>query len=1203
MFLGDAAANMPNRAPATGRIGINRGSCFPIGKALVVLVMISASLAWASVEGSVRGTVKDASGGVVTNARVSLLQYGTGFVFHQQTDSKGHYDFPVVPVGHYELQVEAPGFKIYRRLGITLDRSASLTLDATLTVGSEIERVEVSDDAIHVATTDTQMGEVLGSRQITAAPLNGRSFTDLLSLQPGVAPATSITSSTVQDVGATVLQPSGTLNPGTISVNGQREFANVFEVNGSNSQEDVNSGTAIVPNLDSIAEFRIFTNNFDAEHGEYSGGQIFVVTKSGTNKLYGSVFDFLRNTNLDARDYFAPTRGAFQQSQLGGTIGGPIRRNKLFFFADNQETLQTQGIDSNIGVPSNADRAGNLSDLAQKLTGTVSGPNLAGLLSEKLGYTVKAGEPYYAPGCSHASQCVFPNAVIPAAVWSAPAKNLLQYIPVPNTPVGTFATSAYNQTVHDEKGAIRLDADTHWGLISAYYFVDNYSLDNPYPVAQSGASVPGFNAMTTGRAQLLTLGGTKILSTTSVNEFHLSYLRDYNDLGQPVGGRGVSLVSQGFVTPQGTPSIVPLDPKGQSVENIVFNGYSIGAAANQLRQANNTWELSDTVSKIVETHSLKFGGDLHFDQVNAAAIAQFNGSFVFTGSETGDDFADFLIGVPSQYNQSQLNPFYARNHYVGLFGQDSWKIRPSLTLNYGLRWDRIAPWAEKYNEISTFVPGRQSVAFPGAPEGFLFPTDPGVPRTLAPVSNLGFSPRIGLAWSPQVSSDGFLSKILGGPGTTSIRTGFGRFYSAIEALAISVLAANSPYGTTYTSPAPPLFSDPFITASNGHNYGQPFPYTLATRNATSSNPDTTFDWGSIEPISGIPGYNIHNRVPYTDEWMLSLEHQIGTNTVLSASYVGNEGHRLRVLIEANPGNPALCLSVSQTSQVAAGSPVCGPFAETSTPGHPFTTAFGQIVVPRQPLGSNFGSDAYQSTIGNSNYNAFELSVRHTSGRLEFLGAYTYGKSLDDSSNIGEEVNPFNPSLSYAISSFDVKHNFVFSYDYEVPVDQLTRRSNPWTKGWKLSGITRYSTGFPVTLVNNADNSLLGTDPNGVNNSGIDLPDYDGAPLHLDHNPRSNQNYYFDTGAFSMNQLGTPGNSKRRFFHGPGSNNFDMAVSKNLSLSESKALLFRIEAFNLFNHAQFTGPAAVDGNIGSSTFGKVISAAPSRVMQAALKFAF
>jgi len=1171
--------------------------------AIVNWVVCSALLAWAGAGGSISGTVKDPADRVVADAHVTIRETSTGFVQRTQTDSRGRYIFPVVPVGNYELHIEAPGFKMYRRLGITLDTAASLTLDATLTVGNDVETVDVTDDAVHVETSSTQMGETVSARQITAVPLNGRSFTDLLSLQPGVAPETSITADTVQDVGATVLQPSGTLNPGTISVNGQREFANFFEVNGSNAQEDVNSGTSIIPNLDSIAEFRIITNNFDAEHGEYSGGQVLVVTKSGTNQLHGSIFEFLRNTALDARNYFSFTRGAFRQNQFGGTLGGPIRQNKLFWFADYQGTLQTQGIDTpDIGVPSSADRSGNLSDQARTLTGAVSGPYLANLLTQELhnGYTVTTGEPYYRPNCVLNSECVFPNALIPQSTWSGPAQKLLQYIPVPNNPSGTFSTSSYNLTLHDNKGAVRLDADTRWGLISAYYFVDDYNLDNPYPVAQSGANVPGFSALSTGRAQLFTIGDTKTLSTTAVNEFHLSYLRNYNNLGQPLGGVGVSLVSQGFVNPQGAPSIVPLDPRGQSVENIVFNGYSIGAAANELRQADNTYELSETVSKVRGNHSMKFGGDLHFDQVNATPIAQFNGNFVFSGSETGNDFADFLIGVPSQYNQSQLNPFYARNRYAGLFAQDSWKIRPTLTLNYGLRWDRIEPWTEKYNEISTFVPGRQSVVFPTAPEGFLFPTDPGVPRTLAPISNLDFSPRVGLAWSPHATEDSLLGKILGGTGATSVRTGFGKVYSSIDALSISVLAANSPYGTTYTSPAPPLFSDPFITASNGQNFEQPFPYTFAPRNASASHPDASFDWNSVEPISGIPGYNIHNRIPYSNQWMLSVERQLGSNTVVNASYVGNVGRRLRVLVEANPGNSALCLSLSQQNQVAAGSATCGPFGENNV----FTTASGQTVNgTRGPLGPNFGSDAYQSTIGISNYNALELSTRHTSGRQQFFASYTYSKAMDESSNIGDEVNPFNPALSYALSSFDVRHNFVFSYDYELPIAKVFRASNLWTDGWKLSGITRFSAGFPVTLVNNGDNSLLGTNPNGVNNSGIDLPDYSGQPLLLSHNPRNNDQHYFDTGDFSMNVLGTPGNAKRRFFYGPGSNNFDMALAKDFHFTETKILLFRIEAFNLFNHAQFFGPTTVDGNIGSSTFGNVISASPSRVLQAAVKLSF
>jgi hypothetical protein len=744
-----------------------------------------------------------------------------------------------------------------------------------------------------------------------------------------------------------------------------------------------------------------------------------------------------------------------------------------------------------------------------------------------------------------------------------------------------------------------VDANTHWGYVSAYYFVDSFTLDNPYPVAQSGASVPGFDALTTGRAQLLALGDTKTIGAKMVNEFRLSFMRDNTNLGQPIGGRNVTLASQGFTNSDGTPSIVALDPKGQSVENLNFNAYSTGAAANQLIQVNNTYQASDSFAKVLGNHNVKFGAEFHADQVNAAPIAQFNGSFVFSGAETGVDFADFLIGVPSQYNQSQLNPFYARNKYIGLFAQDSWHVRETLTLNYGLRWDRIAPWSEKYNQISTFVPGAQSVVFPGAPAGILYPGDPGIPNTLAPVDKLNFSPRVGLAWSPRSASDSMAERILGKAGSTSIRTSFGTIYTAIDAAAISVLAANAPYGTTYTSPAPPLFATPFVSAADGTDYGQPFPYKFALLDSSAKNPDANIDWSSYEPISGIPGYDVHNNTPYTEEWMLSIERQAGPDTVFGASYVGTASHRQRVLIESNPGDPALCLSLSQASEVQPGTLTCGAFGEDTVY---YPIAGGQVNRTRGPLGPNFGSNALQSNIGHASYNALELSARHTTGRLEFSAAYTYGKSLDQSSNIGEEVNPFKPAMSYAISAFDVKHNFVVSYDYQLPFDRYFHSSR-LTQGWSLSGITRFASGFPVAMIDNGDNSLIGTNPNGVNNSSIDEPDYDGRALHLNRNPRTNGHNYFDTTAFTMNTLGDPGTAKRRFFYGPGADNYDMAAAKSLQLTESKSLLFRVEAFNVFNHAQFNGPTAVDGDIGSSTFGNVVSAAPPRILQGALKFNF
>ncbi len=900
---------------------------------------------------------------------------------------------------------------------------------------------------------------------------------------------------------------------------------------------------------------------------------------------------------------FRPRAASSGKTSSGGTIGGPIRKNKVFFFADYQGTRQTQGVDTGtIGVPSTADRGGNLTDLASNLSGTVSGPYLATLLTQKLGYPIAQGEPYYVPGCTKAT-CVLPNATIPQNAWAVPAQRMLQYIPAPNVS-GGYATSAFNQIVRDDKGAMRLDGNTFAGLLTAYYFVDDFSLNDPYPVAQSGASVPGFSALTLGRAQLLSLGDTKTLSANAINELHVSYLRDATDLGEPLGGKGVSLASQGFTNANGTNSIVPFDPKGQSVENLNFNAYSTGAAANELTQVNNTLQVTDTFTRVFGNHTVKFGGGFHADQVNAHPIAQYNGSFVFSGTETGVDFADFLIGVPSQYNQSQLNPFYGRNKYAGLFAQDSWKATPDLTLNYGLRWDRVAPWSEKYNQISTFAAGAQSVVFPGAPAGILYPGDtlPGgkkVPNTLASIGNHNFAPRVGFAWSPRVDAGSMLKTLTGASGSTSIRGSFGVFFTAIDATSIGVLAANPPYGTTYTSPVEPLFATPFVNATDGQNNGQPFPYSFAPLNSSRKHPDANFNWSNYLPIDGIPGYNYTNHAPYTEEWMISVERQAGPDTVLTATYIGNGSHRQRVLIAANPGNPQLCLSLSQVGDVTPGTTPCGPNAENAVY---YPRAGGQVNGTRGPLGSNFGVNALQSNIGHANYNALELSARHTTGRLELSLAYTYGKSMDEASNPAEEVNPFDPALSYAVSAFDVKQNFVASYEYQLPLDRLLHPDR-FSQGWSISGITHVVSGFPVTMVNNGDNSLIGTNPNGINNSSVDEPDYDGGPLHLNHNPRRQGNNYFASSSFSMNALGTPGTAKRRFFYGPGAQNYDMAVAKNLKLADSKALLFRVEAFNIFNHAQFNGPGSVDGNIGDSTFGNAISAAPARILQGALKLSF
>jgi hypothetical protein len=1155
---------------------------------LILLWLAIQCPASGAVNGSISGTVKDPSGSALAGAELTITSVSQGFKNKTVADSKGAYAFPSLPVGRYDLHAEAAGFKAENRAGLVIDLDTALHLDLTLELALKVDTVTITENEIHVEAASTQLGEVITGKSMTAVALNGRSFTDLLALQPGIVPMTTQQPDSIVMAGVTVaIAPSGGLNPGNQSISGQREDANGFMVNGGDVKELMNGGTSIVPDLDSIAEFRILTNNFDAEYGNYSGGIVNVVTKSGSNQVHGVGFEFLRNTALDARNFFSPERSFYRQNQFGGAIGGPIRKNKVFFFGDYQGTRQSQGIDTGLfPVPSLADRAGNLADLSSSLSGTVGGPYLADLLSQKLGYAVAANEPYYTPGCSASSQCVFPNGVIPQRAWSEPAKHLLQYIPSPNVGDGTFSSSSDGKILRDDKSSLRIDGSSErWGMLSAYYYFDDYSLNNPYPTGQGGATVPGFAALDLGRSQLVSAGHTKTFGASGVNELRLSYMRNSNDVGQPAGGVGPSLASQGFVTGPGTPGITVLAPQIEGIENVRFSSFVIGTPITNLTQANNTFSAIDNFSKVWGGHTFKAGAQLSFEQVNVNPNATFNGSFLFSGSQTGSDFADFLIGVASNYNQADSGPYYGRHQYAGGFLQDSWRIRPNLTLNLGVRWDLMQYWSEKYNQIPTFNPGEQSKVYPGAPVSLVYPTDPGIPNTLVPQSNR-FSPRIGMAYSPS-RSDGFLGKLMGGAGKTSIRAGYGIFYSVIQGNTIGVDEPQPPYGLSYTSSGQPLFATPFINSSDGSRHVNPFPLTFPPLNASASHPNPAIDYSPYLPQAGMTAPPPWNTYPYNENYFFSIERQFGASTLANLSYVGSQAHHLLVVYSANPGNPALCLALSQPGAVAPRTPACGPFGEDTT----YTTAAGKVLNgTRGPLGPAFANDDYDASIGNSNYNSLQASVRHAGRRLDLMVAYTYSKSIDQASSLSDPINPFNFGLTRALSAWDLRHNLVATYEYKLPL------------AFSISGITRASSGFPVTISADGDRSLMGSLPNGVNNRSLDLPDYTGGPLELNRDPR-NGLPYFNTSLFTLNALGTPGTASRRPFSGPGMLNFDVALRRSFKFTEVRSLEFRLETFNTFNHAQFFGPVAVNGDINSNLFGQVVKAASPRLVQIALKVLF
>ncbi len=1185
-----AVNSAPNRLPAVALV-------------IFVSVMLASHLAWAGVTGSISGVIRDSSGAVVPGVQVAAHNTQTGLQWSTTTDDKGFYSFQALPVGTYDIEANKNGFRGYRQSGIVLNVNAAITVDVALQVGKVVESVNVTSTAVHVEESSTQMGEVIDSQKITEVPLVTRSYTDLLTLQPGVAPIASGlsggTSGTFVSLGFAINLVSGDLNAGNYSVNGMREASNGFLLNGATVEETAVHGAAAIPNLDSIDEFRIITNNFDAEYGNYAGGQINVITKSGTNQFHGNAFEFLRNTDLNTHNYFdlpGTKKGAFQQNQFGGTFGGPILHNKLFFFGDYQGNRKVIGQNGgNIVVPSDAERAGDFSAVADQFDPlvkgvprpfTVQGPYWAQQLATVLGYPVTQGEPYYTAGCTSSANCVFPNAMIPSAAFSTPSNNVLQYIPKANTTINglpAFQTSSTNLYLRDNKFSGRVDGNTRIGLLSGYYFYDDYISNAGNPVT------PAFTSEDTGRVQVANFGVTTTLGSTAVNEARIAYTRNHTVNFSNGAGLG-----PGKEAALGFTGIVPVQPAYSGVPQINFNNFSTGNSGAPSPIFQNTYQALDNYSKVIGRHTMKFGGDSRYTEQIWKNLGS-NGAYTFSGSETGVDFADFLLGAPTSYQQGQGYPSNGRNFYIGGYGQDSWRVRPNFTLSYGLRYEVATPWWEQHNEIQTLFPGVQSQVFPGAPEGWLFPGDPVpggvIPKTLAPIRYDNFAPRIGIAYSPS-SDSGFLRKLTGGPGNSSIRVSWGKFYTTFEGGTDYNEIGDAPFGFYYGSPEPPEFANPFIDRGTGFNEGQRFPAPPPPFNVSPQNPDTSVNWPNEEPIGSSPGFYYKNVNPYAEDYELAIDRQFGRSTLMKIAYVGTQGHHLLSAEEANPGNPALCLSVSQPNEIASGQ-TCGPNGENGT-YYPITG--GTIVGTRAPFGSvGFSSDAYFKTIGNSDYNSLQASLRHSVHGMEFLAGYTYSKSMDNASGYGEGINFENPNQK-ALSSFDVTHNFVISYDYELPLYKL--KSNRLTNGWTISGVTHFSTGLPVFMLENDDNSLLGTSGSGPIQLPLDTPNYTPGPLHFT-NPRTRQPY-FNTSLFTPEALGQLGNSPRFFFHGPGLNNWDINLQKITNITESMNVAFRAEFFNAFNHAQFGPP---DGNITDSTFGLVTSANSGRIIQFGLKFAF
>jgi hypothetical protein len=1199
---------------------------------VVVSMLLLPSMLLADVTGAISGVVHDPSQAAVKGVRIRITNTQTNLSLDTVTADDGSYRFLALPVGTYNLSAAITGFQQYNSTGIVLQVNDQLRIDITLKVGSINEQITVQADAAQVETESTQLGDVIDSKKMLALPLNGRSYLDLLGLQAGVAPTTAGTIGGDRPVSGYIS------NAGNISVNGQRETANAFLVNGGDVSEGRNLGAGLVPNLDSVEEFRLITNSFDAEYGKFSGAVMNAITKSGTNGFHGDVFEFLRNDKLDAKNYFFTDqpKSELRRHQFGFTAGGPFWKDKLFWFTDYQGTRQVQGAEvSNVAVPSAAQLGGQFDP--SLLTGTVDGTS-GGVcpacgwpdkLTQRLGYTVTAGEPYSFAGCTSTSQCVFPGGLIPQAAWAPPAVGILQYIPAPNNANGTYSNNSQRDKVTDNKIGERVDFNSRkTGNWSFYYHFDDSTVNSALP--SGGASVPGFPAVTPTRAQEFVMSNNKTLGSSAVNEARLTFFRTSAHLNNPSGGQA-SLASLGFVTGAGTLGIIPDATPGfpEYVPQIYFNNFAIGTPSLITFQPNNTYTASEGFSKILGKHTLKLGGEFRYLQVNERNLASQDGAFVFDGTATGVDFADYLIGAPTGsgggYTQAALQLLDSRTRYGGAYVQDTWKATSNLTLNLGLRWEASMPWYDTQGKIQTWVKGEQSTVFPNSPQGLVYPGDPGIPKTLAPTRYNNFGPRLGLAYSPGFS-DGLLGKVFGGPGKSSIRASYGLYYTSVEDLNLFYEVGDAPFGLYWTSPGPVDFAEPFRNRLDGgtDGEGQRFPFTVPIPGSPSNK---TLDFSVYEPLSYFPGYDIQNRLPYAEHFNFSIQRELTKSTVLTLSYVGTEGHRLIAQTEANPGDATLCkqLNAQGYTDASSGAPGCGPNLEQDTFTLGANTVYGTrdlLLNPNycpgaQSLCFGFGN-TFTKLVGNSAYHSGQVTFQGKAADVTFLASYTLAKAIDDSSAFGELINFSSAKLSRGLSSTDVHHNFVVSYVWEMPFQRLFHGMPRLTKGWQLQGITRFSTGFPIQMGQGNPVPLGPLCPSGLcegdasltGSPSTDMPNLAG-PVHI-HNPRdTSSRTYFDQSAFTATacaltpagvltgpDCGSFGTANRRFFHGPGFNNTDLGISKMIPLNEAMHFEIRGEFFNIFNHAQFNNPS---GDISSENFGNVTGARDPRIGQVSAKF--
>ena len=1101
---------------------------------LAIAIYPSLNASAQEIAGSIRGTVLDASGATVSSVKVTAVQTETGLARTATTDSQGVYDFVELPIGHYRLEVEDKGFKKYVQEGISLDVNHIATVVVRLAVGIPTQEVRVQADASLVETTVTSLGKTVGEREILDLPLNGRDFAQLGLLQPGVVPITP-----------GLAEAGGSLRSGqAYAVNGQRPESNNFLIDGANNFNAVDGGLVIQLPIDSIAEFHILTHTASAEFGHSSGSTTNIVTRSGSNAFHGAAWEFLRNDAMDAKSFFATSVEPLKRNQFGGTFGGPIKKDKTFFFGYYEGLRNRQGETVGAAVPTLQEQQGDFGQLCTQVQGTF---NTSGICSVPSGQLV-----------NEFSNQPFPFNKLPGI--DPLSQSLLPFFPLPNQPSlgpNAFSTTQTLDQNNDQFG-VRVD---HYltpqdVLNFRYMFSQGDTID---PLSTAGANVPGFPVGENQRAQNFVAQETHTFSPTLIGVARFSFLRNKYLFNQAVNH--TTPASLGF---QYEPTLdAAIGPPFIQVSGYASVGDPITGPRNTYE---NAIDISGSITWIHGRHEMKFGGGYDHDQINVLFGIASNGFFVFAPVPANDAFASFLLGAPAFFLQGGGDPSRGlRGNSLSAYAQDTYKLTSRLTLNAGLRYELPFPYTEIHNRQNLFEPGVQSVVFPSAPVGLVYPGDPGVPRGLIPTEKTAFAPRVGLAWDPR------------GNGLWLVTASYGIFYDPYY---------NGQGGPLQTpSSAPPYLQTPQL---NFPDFADPYGGT---------NP---FNGSFAQPMTLLT-LSPNLRLPYAQDWNLNIQRSIANDWLIEIGYVGTKGTKLPRFIE---GNPAV-------------------FVPGETGGVPNSTEdnvnnrrlySGCNLSPTSPP-CNFASVGLIAGIADSSYNALQASLqKRFSHGLSFLASYTYSKTLDDVSSFnitgsasqsvaGENdlaQDPFNLPAEYGRSMFDARNRFVISYQWQLP---FWNHPENWYQhvlgGWQLNGITTFMSGTPFTVYDSTDVSLQGSAPE-ISGFSSNRPDVVGNP---NNGPRTPQEW-FNTAAFQQlnptTQAGQFGNEGRNIVQGPGLQEWDFSAFKNIPIRESKSLQFRAEFFNIFNHANFRLP---DNDISSPTFGEISESLPGRQVQLALKFYF